>query len=66
MPRSLLLMLLFALATLVIAIDGVLRPERKYISLLFFVVGLVGTWRQYLAWRRDRSRAESRADTHPT
>lgn len=55
MPRSLLLMLLFAVATLVIAIDGALRPERKYISLLFFVVGLLGTWRHYLAWRRDHS-----------
>jgi hypothetical protein len=66
MPRSLLLMLLFAVATLIIAIDGALRPERKYISLVFFVAGLVGTWRQYLNWRQDRSRAESRADTRPT
>jgi hypothetical protein len=56
MSRPLLLMLLFALATLVIAVDGVVRPERRYFSLAFFFIGLLGTWRQYVKWRRDRSR----------
>jgi hypothetical protein len=55
MSRPLLLMLIFALATLIIAIDGVLRPERRYLSLVFLIIGLLGTWRQYLRWRQDRS-----------
>lgn len=54
MHRSLFLLLLFAVATVIMAVDGVIRPERKYLSLGFFFIGLLGTWRQYLSWRRAR------------
>jgi hypothetical protein len=53
--RSLVLLLLFAAATIVIAADGAMRPERKYLSLGFFFVGLLGTWRQFSAWRGARA-----------
>ncbi len=54
MQKPLILLLLFALATVIIAIDGALRPERRYLSLIFFIIGVVGTWRQYLSWRQAR------------
>lgn len=54
MQKPLVLLLLFAVATVIIAIDGVLRPERRHLSLIFFFIGLVGTWRQYVRWRQAR------------
>jgi hypothetical protein len=48
------LVLVFGVATLVMAVYGVVTPEHRFFSLAFFFLGLVGTWRHYRNWRRTR------------
>ncbi len=48
-------MVLFGVAmTLFFVVYTFIEPENKYISLLLTLVGLIGTWRQYLVWSRKR------------
>lgn len=48
-------MVLFGVAgTLFFAVYSIVAPEDKYFTLLLTLVGLIGTWRQYLVWSRKR------------
>lgn len=46
--------LIGATATLVLIIYAVAWRENLYITLVFVVVGLLGTWREYVVWQRRR------------
>jgi hypothetical protein len=48
---------LYGGATVVIMADGVMNPDRLYVSLVFFTLGLAGTWRHYLRWRQAKGSA---------
>jgi hypothetical protein len=48
------LLVLFGVATFVIAFDGLMAREHRHLSLGLFVVGLAGTCRQYLKLRTGR------------
>jgi hypothetical protein len=48
---------LYGSATIVILADGVMNPDRFGVSLVFFTLGLAGTWRQYLRWRQAKGSA---------
>jgi hypothetical protein len=50
------LLIVYAAATAVMAVSSITMPEHRVVSALFFLVGLIGTWRHYESWRR-RSRA---------
>lgn len=45
------LILLGGVATLVMAVVALLRPDYAWRALFFFVIGLFGTLRQYRRWR---------------
>ena len=44
-------LLLLGLAIVILAADGVLHPERRYLSLVFVLMGMIGSYRLYLKWR---------------
>jgi hypothetical protein len=46
-------LLLLGLAILILAADGVLHPERRYLSLVFVLLGTLGSYRLYLKWRGE-------------
>ncbi len=54
LKASLFGVLLGAACTLFFAVMAVVEPKYKYFSLLLVILGLAGTWRQYLAWNRQR------------
>jgi len=39
----------------VMAVGGFLDPERRYLYLLFILLGLVGTFKAFLAWEGRRA-----------
>jgi hypothetical protein len=45
-----------AVATLIMAIYGATTPDRQhmYVSLVIVIIGLSGTWRNYLKWQGTR------------
>ena len=45
---------LFIVMTLFFAFYAVFEPDDRTFSLVLFVVGLFGSWRQYLAWNQKR------------
>ena len=51
---SLLLVLVYATATVVLAVNGITQPEHRNVALLMVAIGLAGTWREYVNWRRTR------------
>lgn len=53
-PRegSLLKVLLGVCLLPVFAVASLAHSQHAYASLLFFLVGLMGTWREYMRWRR--------------
>ena len=55
-PRegSLLKVLLGVCTLPVLAVVSFAYPQHAYASLLFFLVGLMGTWREYMRWRRTQ------------
>lgn len=43
-----------AALTLAMAGFGSVDPGRRYFFLMFFLLGMSATWRDYAAWRRTR------------
>jgi hypothetical protein len=43
-----------AALTLAMAGFGIVDPGRRYFFLMFFLLGMSATWRDYAAWRRTR------------
>jgi hypothetical protein len=54
LQASLFSVLLGAACTLFFTVMAVIVPKYKYFSLFLVILGLAGTWRQYLSWNRDR------------
>ncbi|MBP1596376.1 MAG: hypothetical protein H6Q05_1753 [Acidobacteria bacterium] len=46
--------LLGAACTLFFAAMAVVEPRHRYFSLFLVILGLTGTWRQYMVWKRHR------------
>jgi hypothetical protein len=46
--------LLGTACTLFFAVMAIIQPRYKYFSIFLVILGLAGTWRQYLAWNRRR------------
>jgi hypothetical protein len=47
-------LLVYAVATCVIVVTGVMQPEHRTFAVVFFGLGLLGTWKHYVNWRRAR------------
>jgi hypothetical protein len=45
------LLLVYAAATVVMAATTVTMPEHRPLAPAMFLIGLIGTWRQFLRWR---------------
>jgi hypothetical protein len=45
------MLLVLTLAIVILAADGMVHPERRYLSLLFVSLGFLGTYRLYTKWR---------------
>jgi hypothetical protein len=46
------MLVVYAAATVVMAVSSIRVPEQRIISAAFFLLGLTATWRQYTRWRR--------------
>jgi hypothetical protein len=46
------LLIVYAVAVLAMIVFAILDPDRLMAYLFFFLIGLFGTWRYYLRWRR--------------
>jgi hypothetical protein len=47
------IIVLAACATAVMPVVALVKPAYVYPCMFFFLIGLVGTWRQYVRWRRS-------------
>jgi hypothetical protein len=45
------LLLVYAAATVVMALTGVTGPEHRMVAAPIFLLGLIGTWRRFVRWR---------------
>lgn len=52
---SLFFVLLGAAGVLLFAVWAVIEPEQRYASLFCVLLGIVGTWRQYVIYARKRA-----------
>lgn len=48
------MVVLAACATAVMPVVAFMKPEYTYPCMFFFLIGLTGTWRQYVRWRRTK------------
>ncbi len=48
------MVLLGVVLTLFFTAYAIIEPEQKYFSLFLTLIGLTGTWRQYVVWSRKR------------
>lgn len=56
------ILVLGACATAVMPAVALVKPEYGYPCMFFFLIGLTGTWHQYVRWRRsEREQARKMA-----
>ena len=51
---GLVVLVIYALATIAMVVYAKIDPEHRDVSIMFLLIGLVGTWRQFVKWQSAR------------